>query len=233
MKKLHQKRLPDKVNNMKSQYPLPDHYHILAEELGPLTVMLREVLQYYPSPEGKPLEDISGLIDEMNHVLKQNIEGLVTATHNLTAEVLAKEYVPRETIRQAVAQIEEPLLNMIGCYHDFWKRPFPAGLEEGQMLFTDILKKPVEEYLGQLEMILFTINNPGEASDKYGIDRIELRTVFHIEDAVNAFHRWLKKTHRSGKKTVRKGLWILLFALSAGFTVAFLSTIKPGKTDNS
>lgn len=216
---------------MSSQYRLPDHYHILAEELSPLTVMLREVLQYYPSPEGKPLEDISELIDEMNRVLKQNIEGLAAAAHNLTAEVLAKEYAPRETIHQAVARIEEPLLNMMSCYHDFWKRPFPAGLEEGQMLFTDILKKPVEEYLEQLETIMFAINNPGEASEKYGIDRIELKAIFHIEDAVNAFHKWFKKTYGSGKKTVRKGLWILLLALSAGFTVAFLSTIKPDKTD--
>jgi len=231
MKRLHQERLPNTVNNMESQHPLPDHYHVLAEELGPLTVMLREVLQYYPSPEGKPLEDISGLIDEMNHVLKQNIEGLVTATDNLTTEILAKEYAPRETVRRAVTRIEEPLLNMITCYHDFWKRPFPAGLEEGQMLFTAILKKPVEEYLEQLEMILFIIDNPGEASEKYGINSIELKTVFHIEDAVNAFHRWLKKTHGSGKKTVRKGLWILLLALSAGFAVAFLSTIKQDKTD--
>ena len=230
MKNLHQEHLLNTVNNMKSQHPLPDHYYVLAEELSPLTVMLREVLQYYPSPEGKPLEDISGLIDEMNRVLKQNIEGLVTATDNLTAEVLAKKYAPRETIRQAVTRIEEPLLNMIACYHDFWKRPFPVGLEEGQMLFTAILKKPVEEYLEQLEMILFTIDNPGEASEKYGINSIALKTVFHIEDTVNAFHGWLKKTHGSGIKTGRRGLWILLLALSAGFAVAFLSIMKPDKT---
>ena len=185
---------------------------------------------YYPSPEGQPLEDISGLIEEMNRVLKQNIKSLVRATDNLTTKVLMKEYAPRETIRQAVVLIGEPLLNMITCYHDFWERPFPAGLEEGQMLFTAVLRKPVEEYLKQLERTLFTINNPDEASEKYGTSRIELETVFHIEDEVSSFLEWLNKPHEAEKKSSRKGLWVLLLALSAGFTIAFLSTIKSDKT---
>lgn len=230
MKKLYQERLPNTVNNMELQHPLPDHYHVLAEELGLLTVMLREVLQYYPSPDGKPLDDISGLIEEMNRVLKQNIEDLAKATDNLTAEVLINEYVPGETIRQAVARIEEPLLNMLTCYHDFWKRPFPVGLEEGQMLFTAILRKPVEEYLGQLEKILFIIENPHKTSEKYGISSVNLKTAFDIEDVVNTFREWLKGSHAHGKKISRKGLWVLLFALSAGFAVAFLSATRPDKT---
>ncbi len=226
---MHQGRLPNAVNNVKLRHSMPDHYHVLAEELWPLASMLREVLQYFPSPEGRPLEDISGLIEKMNHVLKQNIGDLAKASDNLTAEVLAKEYATREAIRQAVSRIEEPLLNMVTCYHSFWKRPFPVGLEDGQMLFTAILRKPVEEYLEQLEMILFTINNPDEASERYGIDRIELKAIFHIEDVVNTFHKWLNRSRGRGKGIGKKGLFALLFALSAGFAMAFLAVTRSDK----
>lgn len=192
--------------------------------------MLREILQYHPSPEGRPLEDISGLIDEMNHVLRQNFETLASATDNLTSEVLRKENVPGETVRLATARIEEPLLNMLNSYHDFWKRPFPHGLEEGQMLFTAILRKPIEEYLKELEGFMFVINNPDDAPEKYGTDMIGLKTVFNIEDEVKTFHEWLKRPCRSGKKIGRKGLWALLLALSAGFAAVFLTMSKPEKT---
>jgi hypothetical protein len=235
---MHRKKAPNMFKykticcgeNMELQNPLPDHYHILAEELRPLDIMLREVLMYYPSPEGRPLEGISALIDEMNGILKQNFEALASATDNLTTEVLLKRHAPRETVRQAVALIEEPLLNMLTSYHDFWKRPFPPGLEEGQILFTDILRKPVEEYLKQLENVLSVIDSPEEAPGKYDAGIIELKTVFNIRDEVNAFHEWLKKTRRPEKKIVGKGLWILLFALSAGFAMAFLAATKPDKT---
>ena len=218
-------------NSMELQHSLPDHYHVLAEELGPLTAMLREVLQYYPSPDGKPLEDISGLIEEMNRVLEQNIRSLAKATDSLAAEVLVDGHVPRETIRQVVAGIEEPLLNMITSYYDFWERPFPVGMEDGQALFTAILRKPVEEYLGQLERILFIIENPHKTSGRYDISRVDLKTAFDIEDVVNTFHEWLKRPHEQGKSVNRKGLWVLLLALSAGFALAFLSTTRSDKTD--
>ncbi|MBP6940691.1 MAG: hypothetical protein KBB65_02865 [Syntrophorhabdaceae bacterium] len=214
---------------MELQRPLPDHYHILAEELRPIDVMLREVLMYYPSPEGRPLEGISALIDEMNGILKKNFEALTSATVDLTTEVLLKGHAPRETVKEAVARIEEPLLNMLASYHDFWKRPFPPGQEDGQALFTNILRKPVEEYLKQLENVLSFIDNPGETPGKYDAGIIDLKSVFDIGGEVNAFHEWLTKTSKPEKKIAAKGLWVLLFALSAGFAMAFLAVTKSGE----
>lgn len=214
---------------MKSPNPLPEHYHTLAEELGPITAMFREVLQYYPSPDGKPLEDISELIDEMNHALKKNFEALISATGSLMTEVLLKENVPQEAVRQAAVRIEETLSSMLISYHDFWKRPFPHGLEDGQALFTAVIRKPLEEYLTQLERFLSAINDPDRRPQQYIADMINLKAVFDVKDEVNAFHTWLKRPRRPEKRIAEKGLLALLLALAAGFAAAFLALSKPGK----
>jgi len=191
--------------------------------------MFHEVLQYYPSPDGKPLEDISELIDEMNRVLKKSFEALISTTGDLMTEVLLKADVPRETVRQAAARIEETLSSMLASYHDLWKRPFPHGLEEGQALFTAVLRKPLEEYLNQLERFLSAINDPDQRPRQYIADMIDLKAVFDVEDEVNAFHAWLKRSRRPEKRIAEKGLLALLLALAAGFAAVFLVLSKPGK----
>lgn len=92
-------------------------------------------------------------------------------------------------------------------YKDFWEQPFPAGLEEGQFLFSAILEKPMKELLRNLKYILkekdFDNNRPLISID--------------AEKEVNAFNKWLESiSKRSSKTKYNSGLdfeWVLAAGL--------------------
>ena len=62
-----------------------------------------------------------------------------------------------EKMAQAVGNVDESFLgnvdNLVGIYHDFWSRPFPAGFERGQILGSAIMEQSFRNMLKTFERL--------------------------------------------------------------------------------
>ncbi|MBN2333825.1 MAG: hypothetical protein JXO49_11695 [Deltaproteobacteria bacterium] len=86
-------------------------------------------------------------------------EHLETATRNI-----AKFIGVTQDMAVLSGSIGESFLDNIdllaGFYHDFWQRPFPAGLERAQLLFSAIMERMLKNLLIAFESIDYDSNRP-------------------------------------------------------------------------
>jgi hypothetical protein len=105
-----------------------------AAELQTVITRLRRGLIDRPTPEGPPHPDLAAAISPASDTYFGGLQSLAPGTPEL----------PLDLLNQAVEKMVE------GC-HLLWERPFPPGLEMGQILYAAILERPMRDLLRVLE----------------------------------------------------------------------------------
>lgn len=164
-------------------------FNLDFDDLKPIIEILEEALLNKIEPSGIAHYDVDSAISSA-HQYSHAIDEL----SNPSVELDAWDF---QHIVEKMAQ----------GYKDFWEQPFPAGLEEGQFLFSAILEKPMRDLLKNLKAILkerdFANNRPLISLD--------------AEKEVDAFNNWLRGiSNRETKSNYGSSLdfeWILAAGL--------------------
>lgn len=107
-----------------------------AKELAPIILVLRNGLIQRPTPEGTPHFDLQSALESAENYF-HSVRELGEAGGNLSADDLLK-----------TAE------GMVAGYHCLWERPFPLGLEKGQILAAAVLERPMRDLLRGLERLV-------------------------------------------------------------------------------
>ena len=111
-----------------------DQVQTVDAELQDVIDLLRKGLIQRPTPEGLPHPDLSAAISPASDTYFGGLQSLESDSPDLSFDHL----------KQAVEK-------MVAGYHLLWERPFPHGLEMGQILYAAILERPMRELLKVLE----------------------------------------------------------------------------------
>ena len=106
-----------------------------SNELSGIAQILQKALLERPTPKGLPYLDLDEAIDS-THEFFESLQDLAYSSTELTTQDL-----------RHLAQ------GMAKGYTTLWHRPFPYGLEEGQMMLSQVLEKPIRNLLRALSDI--------------------------------------------------------------------------------
>lgn len=169
---------------------VPPAYQILARELKPVLAKLRDGFVKRPAPAGLPYTDIEQALSD-NWERLSNCPGAMTASVNNMGKVVSQADATDYAISQVVGKVGKEVDELISAYHDMWCRPFPDGLEKGQILISAVFERMLRTLLDSFEQIVMVVQEPREAVVRYGTSTINLATVFQADEEIAEFNSWL------------------------------------------
>jgi hypothetical protein len=101
----------------------------------------------------------------------------IGAVNNI-GKMIAQENAADYAIPRGVGEVGKEVDNLVGAYHDLWRRPFPTGLEKGQILTAAVFERLMRTLLDSFEQ------EPRAAIAKYGSTTINLSIVLQANRRV-------------------------------------------------
>ncbi|MBI5741461.1 MAG: hypothetical protein HZA16_12200 [Nitrospirae bacterium] len=181
-----------------SETPLvPEYAKLFVEKLKPLSNEILDSFLNRPVPDGKPycrLEDITSPV--FSRLTTVALE-MTSTISNMKGFSGVEDTVSEQDINESVYKLRLHVREAIGVFHYIWKRPFPAGLCDGQPLISAVAEMILKDILAIFAKIIDIVEKPDEALSKYGSCKIRLSLDFSDSTAIH-FTRWMEEKMQSG-----------------------------------
>jgi len=162
----------------------------VARELKLVISKLRDGFIKRQAPAGLPHADIhqalGGCWDRLS-----NCPGALSVAVNNLGNILSRENAADSSVSRAVGEVDKEVDRLVSAYHDLWRRPFPSGLEKGQILTAAVFERLMRTLLDSFEQLVMAIDEPGEAIARYGTTTINLAIVLQVDEEIAEFNSWL------------------------------------------
>lgn len=200
---------------------VPEHYRTLSQELKPIIKEIQKAFINRPLPEGLPVQDISLSVTVWISPLERILKDITSDLNKLGQLMMSgNEAVSPLDIRIYMKSIRQSIEKVIAIFHDVWKRPFSAGLADGQPFFSAVPERILRECLTLFEQIVDIVENPDDVMKKYGSYMVNLNVTFGDEE-INRLNDWLKAKTAHNYETVRKGMRNSIWTLAAAFLFGY------------
>lgn len=182
------------------QVVCPQYYSQVATEISELNMVIGHGLSHRPHPDGIPWE-IPGQVSQLLEEMLDLIDALCRGFESFAACILAADADPTDAeIRQAFQRVASPVRRLLQVHHTLWQRPFPTGLEPGQVLLAEIMQRPLRDVLAMFERMLAVIDDPASALDADGSLTIRFHLHLEADREVKAFTRWCRNVREAGAR---------------------------------
>jgi len=114
-----------------------------------------------------------------------------TSSHNRLGQNLCWENATDDQICQAVEEVQSIIEELVEIYRSLWQRPFPPGVEKGQILCSAVIERIMRTMLEHFEQAVFVVEKPKEAVARFGSVEVHLQLVLEADKKIEAFNQWL------------------------------------------
>ena len=169
---------------------VPPHYHVAARELRKVIKVLQDAFVNRPVPAGSPYYGIDGALACVNDRIVKAVDQLGGPFDRLGA-LLAMKTVAESVMSSAVADVEKAIVRLVDSYHGVWRFPFPAGLEQGQILVSAVVEQILRKIMAGLELMIDVVDHPEMVVPRNGSARVDLNINIAPGPEMAELQRWV------------------------------------------
>jgi len=195
----------------------PDNLDLLKGGLTDVVASFRRAFIERPFPEGEPRSDVFIAAEEFLDLLGESIPPLVRASNDLFDRLLPQGVGGKE-LNAGIDALRQAAAKLVDVYHDLWRRPFPPGLEMGQILLANVFERLLRDYLRALEQTLSSLEKSsiGEPS------QAEMMVTLEIDEEAARLNDWLERTAVMQRRELVSAKGFGLGALAVSFALGWL-----------
>lgn len=189
----------------------------MKENLNAIAADLRRAFIDRPVPEGIPREDVFDTTRHFLDLLCDRLRSMVDVSNDLFDRLLPQG-AAEPAMNASFTALRAAVAELIDSYHTLWRRPFPSGLEMGQILLSAAFEKPMRDYLTALENVLNATSKAEAGRAEQPVLSLELQ----IDEELARLQTWLEQTALAQRREMVRSRGFGLGALAVSFGLGWL-----------
>lgn len=189
----------------------------MKKGLNAIAADLRRAFVDRPVPSGSPREDVFDTAHEFADFLCACLRPIAEASNDLFDRLLPQD-VDESSINAGVVKLHLALAELVNNYHKLWRRPFPPGMEMGQILLSAVFERLMRDYLDALEDVLDSMERAGVSEAEKPQITLEMRA----DEELARLQAWLEQTALAQRRDLVRSKGVGLGALAAAFGLGWL-----------